>query len=115
MPPGLDDPIFVFFIFIFAPLFYAPLFLFGMGLAKLHAFENMQKEKKWYVIGAILVPVGLAFKAFSFIENNFSGMLLMGGSQLLAVGYVCLVALFFLIRDLYSCSHLLLKVSASYR
>lgn len=98
MPPGLDDPIFVFIIFIFAPLFYAPLFLFGMGLAKKHAFENMQKEQKWYLLGAILVPVGLAFKAFSHIENNFSSILLMGGSQLLAVGYVCLAALLFKTR-----------------
>ncbi|QDQ00432.1 DUF418 domain-containing protein [Lysinibacillus fusiformis] len=98
MPPGLDDPIFVFIIFIFAPLFYAPLFLFGMALAKMRAFENMQKEQKWYIFGAILVPLGLACKALSFLENNFSSMLLMGGSQLLAVGYVCLVALFFKTR-----------------
>jgi len=95
LPPGMDDPAFIFIILIFAPIFYAPLFLLGMGLAKKQAFVNMEDEKKWYKLGALLVPIGLACKSFSFIENNFSNLLLMGGSQLLAIGYVCLVALLF--------------------
>ncbi|MBK3496028.1 DUF418 domain-containing protein [Viridibacillus sp. YIM B01967] len=74
------------------------LCLFGMGLAKTQAFVNMENEKKWYLIGALLIPVGLACKSFSFIESTFSGMLMMNGSQLLAVGYVCLAALLYKTR-----------------
>lgn len=74
------------------------LCLFGMGLAKKQAFVNMENEKKWYLIGSFLVPIGLACKSFSFIESSFSGMLMMNGSQLLAVGYVCLAALLYKTR-----------------
>ncbi len=95
LPPGMDDPIILFIMLIFAPIFYAPLFLLGMGLAKKQAFVNMEHEKKWYWIGSILVPVGLACKSLSFIESNFSNILMMGGSHLLAIGYVCLAALLF--------------------
>ena len=62
-------------------------------LQKKRAFENMQAERRWYVLGALLVPIGLICKSISFIDSNFSGMLLMGSSQLLSVGYICLAAL----------------------
>ncbi|MDM5246014.1 MULTISPECIES: DUF418 domain-containing protein [unclassified Lysinibacillus] len=98
LPPGMDDPAFIFILLIIAPVFFASLFLFGMGLAKKQAFVNMEDEKKWYKLGALLVPIGLACKSLSFIESNFSGMLMMGGSQLLSVGYVCLAALLYKTR-----------------
>lgn len=99
LPPGLDDAGFVVFLLIFlAPIYTAALTLFGMGLAKKQAFVNMEDEKKWYKLGALLVPIGLALKSLSFIENNFSGMLLTAGSELLAVGYVCLAALVYKTR-----------------
>jgi len=77
------------------PMVIHPLLLFGMGLAKTQAFTNMENEKKWYLIGVLLVPVGLACKCFSFIDSYFSGMLMLTGSQLLSVGYVCLAALLY--------------------
>ncbi|KOS60531.1 DUF418 domain-containing protein [Lysinibacillus agricola] len=98
VPPGMDEPIFLFIILIFAPIFYAPLFLLGMGLAKKRAFVNMEDEKKWYSIGSMLVPVGLACKGMSLIESNFSDILMTGGSQLLSIGYVCLAALLYKTR-----------------
>ncbi|MFJ7954497.1 DUF418 domain-containing protein [Lysinibacillus sp. NPDC048646] len=72
-----------------------PLILFGMGLGKTQAFVNMENEKKWYLIGLLLVPLGLACKSYSYIDSYFSGML---GSQLLSVGYVCLAALLYKTR-----------------
>ena len=65
-----------------------------MALAKKQAFVEMNKEMKWYKLGALLVPIGLVCKSVSFIESEsaFSSILLMGGSQLLAIGYVCLAA-----------------------
>jgi len=94
--PGMDDAGLVLFLLIFlAPMVTTSLTLFGMGLAKKQAFVNMDDEKKWYKLGALLVPIGLALKSLSFIESNFSGMMLTGGSELLAVGYVCLAALLY--------------------
>lgn len=97
LPPGIDDSGLVIFLLVFlAPMYTTALTLFGMGLAKKQAFVNMEDEKKWYKLGSLLVPIGLACKSLSFIiESNFSGMLLIGGSELLAVGYVCLAALIY--------------------
>ncbi|MGE7842607.1 DUF418 domain-containing protein [Lysinibacillus sp. NPDC093712] len=100
MPPGSDDPLLFYSLIIFGPLFSAPLFLLGMGLAKNHAFENMQNKRKWYVLGSLLVPIGITCKSISFIASNFSTMLLIGGSQLLAVGYIFLAALLFQTRPI---------------
>lgn len=100
-PPGTDDTGLAFFLStILKPIFGTTLILFGMGLAKKQAFVNMEDEKKWYKIGTLLVPIGLALKSlsFSFVESNFSSMLLTGGSLLLAVGYVFLAALFYKTR-----------------
>ncbi|MFJ7737305.1 DUF418 domain-containing protein [Lysinibacillus sp. NPDC097287] len=105
MPPGFDDPIFLLIMFALAPLFIAPLFLFGMGLAKNRSFENMQHEQKGYMFGALLVPIGLLCKATSFIDSNFSNILLMGGSLLLSVGYLYLAALLFTTRPVQLLSH----------
>ncbi|XRD25389.1 DUF418 domain-containing protein [Lysinibacillus fusiformis] len=96
--PGMEDPSFIFIVLIFAPMFYAPLFLFGMALAKKQAFTKMDEEVKWYKLGALLVPIGLACKSVSFIEGTFSSILMMGGSQLLALGYVSLAALLYKTR-----------------
>ncbi|MEB2281997.1 DUF418 domain-containing protein [Lysinibacillus xylanilyticus] len=100
VPPGMDDAGLVFVLLVFlAPMYTSALTLFGMGLAKKQAFVNMEDEKKWYKLGALLVPIGLALKSLSFIiESSFSGMLLIGGSELLAVGYVCLAALIYKTR-----------------
>lgn len=95
LPPGFDDPLLFYSALIVDPLFFAPMFLLGIALAKNHAFEHMKNERKRYVLGSLLVPVGIACKSISFIENNFSNMLLIAGSLLLAVGFLCLAALLF--------------------
>ncbi|MFP3918545.1 DUF418 domain-containing protein [Lysinibacillus telephonicus] len=95
MPPGFEDPILIIFLLFFAPLMYAPMFLFGMGLAKIRAFEDMDKERKWYVIGSFFVPIGLVCKALSQIENDWSGIFLQGGSIILSIGYISLFALIY--------------------
>lgn len=100
MPPDIDDPVMIYIMILFAPLFFAPLFLLGMGLAKNHAFENMQDEKKWYILGSLFVPIGITCKSISFIDSPFSSMLLVGGSMVLAVGYICLAALLFHFRPI---------------
>lgn len=100
MPPDIDDPVMIYIMILFAPLFFTPLFLLGMGLAKNHAFENMQDEKKWYILGSLFVPIGITCKSISFIDSPFSSMLLVGGSMVLAVGYICLAALLFHFRPI---------------
>lgn len=96
VPPGFgDSPLFILVMLIFAPIFYAPMFLFGMALAKIRAFENMERERKWYIAGSILVPIGLIGKAFGQEENNWTGVLLQGGSILLSIGYISLFALLY--------------------
>ncbi|WP_346235430.1 DUF418 domain-containing protein [Lysinibacillus telephonicus] len=95
MPPGFEDPILIIMLLFFAPLMYAPMFLFGMGLAKIRAFEDMDKERKWYVIGSFFVPIGLIFKALSQIENDWSSIFLLGGSIILSIGYISFFALIY--------------------
>ncbi|MBG9454779.1 membrane protein [Lysinibacillus sphaericus] len=80
---------------IFMIVSLLPLFLVGMGLAKIRAFENMDNEKKWYLLGVLLVPIGLFCKSLGLIENNLSLMFSTVGKTLLSLGYVCLAALLY--------------------
>ncbi|WP_254660126.1 MULTISPECIES: DUF418 domain-containing protein [Lysinibacillus] len=82
-------------LLLVAPLFYVPLFLLGMALAKMRAFENMEREQKWYRLGLILVPIGVLCKYSSLKEGDLSTMLQMSGAQVLALGYVCVAALLY--------------------
>ncbi|MCP1143758.1 DUF418 domain-containing protein [Lysinibacillus endophyticus] len=95
MPPGFEDPIFIIILLIVAPFIYIPMFLFGMGVAKLGAFENLKAGRKWYVSGSILVPIGLICKTLGLMKNNWAGVLSMGGSMLLSIGYISLFALLY--------------------
>ncbi|RKQ18137.1 DUF418 domain-containing protein [Ureibacillus endophyticus] len=95
MPPGFEDPIFIIILLIVAPFIYIPMFLFGMGVAKLGAFENLVTERKWYVRGSIFVPIGLICKALGLLKNDWAGVLSMGGSMLLSIGYISLFALLY--------------------
>ena len=95
MPPGFEDPIFIIVLLIAAPLIYIPMFLFGMGVAKLGAFENLQAERTWYVRGSIFVPIGLICKAVGLLKNDWAGLFSMGGAILLAIGYISLFALLY--------------------
>lgn len=93
--PGMEDPLVYMANVIFGLVLHLPLFLVGMGLAKVRAFENMEQEKKWYMLGALLVPIGLLCKSLGLMENSFSPMFSMGGAMLLSLGYVCLAALLY--------------------
>ncbi len=95
MPPGFEDPIFITILLIVAPFIYIPMFLFGMGVAKLGAFENLKAGRKWYVSGSILVPIGLICKTLGLMKNNWAGVLSMGCSMLLSIGYISLFALLY--------------------
>jgi len=90
--PGIEDPI-VAIGMIFVKFIYLPLFLVGMGLAKIHAFENMEQEKKWYMLGVLLVPIGLLCKSLGLLGNNF--IFSKDCAMLLSLGYVCLAALLY--------------------
>ncbi|WP_234007831.1 DUF418 domain-containing protein [Lysinibacillus sp. FJAT-14745] len=82
-------------LFLVVPLFYVPLFLLGMALAKMRAFENMEREQKWYKLGMILIPIGVLCKYLSLKAGDLSTMLNMSGAQVLALGYVCVAALLY--------------------
>jgi len=82
-------------LLLVAPLFFAPLFLLGMTLAKMRAFENIEREQKWYKLGMILLPVGILCKYLSLKEGDLSTVLHMSGGQILALGYVCVAALLY--------------------
>ncbi|WP_255505099.1 DUF418 domain-containing protein [Lysinibacillus sphaericus] len=93
--PGMEDPLVYMAKVIFGLVLHLPLFLVGMGLAKIRAFEHMEQEKKWYMLGVLLVPIGLLCKSLGLMENSSSPMFSMGGAMLLSLGYVCLAALLY--------------------
>lgn len=95
LPPIFEDPILIFIMLLLLPFNTLPMFLVGMGLAKIRAFEQMEMERKWYKLGACLVPIGLAFKAIGQFEHSWSGVLLIGGSFILSIGYISLFALIY--------------------
>lgn len=97
IPPGFDDPFYLFLLLVLAPFSMISLFLIGMGMAKIQFFKHPNREKRYYVIGTFLVPVGLALKALSFNSNieAWSAILLQMGGQMLALGYVSLFALLY--------------------
>lgn len=94
-PPIFEDSIVLFIALLFSPLFSIPMFLFGMGLAKIRAFEQMEKEQIWYKVGTFFVPVGLIFKTIGQFEHSWTGVLTTSGSILLSIGYISLFALIY--------------------
>lgn len=96
-PLIFESEFFVLFIVILAPFMTAPLFLFGMAAAKGNLFTRPGVEQKWYKVGAILLPIGLALKSGSVLlqENAWSAILLNIGAQLLSVGYISIFAILF--------------------
>ncbi|WP_342599763.1 DUF418 domain-containing protein [Psychrobacillus sp. FSL H8-0483] len=96
-PLLVENEILLLFVMIFAPFMTAPLFLFGMAAAKGKIFTKPHAEQKWYKVGAILLPVGLALKSVSVIyeENAWSAILLTVGAQLLSLGYIAAFSILF--------------------
>lgn len=96
-PLLVEDEIFLLIAMIFVPFMTAPLFLFGMAAAKGSIFTRPHAEQKWYKVGAMLLPVGLALKSVSVIyeENAWSAILLNVGAQLLSLGYIAAFSILF--------------------
>jgi len=96
-PLLLENEIFLLFAMILAPFMTAPLFLFGMAAAKGKIFTKPHVEQRWYKVGAILLPVGLALKSVSVVyeENAWSAILLTVGAQLLSLGYIAAFSILF--------------------
>ncbi|MCK1997114.1 DUF418 domain-containing protein [Psychrobacillus psychrodurans] len=96
-PLFFDDEFFLLFVMILAPFMTAPLFLFGMAAAKGKLFTRPSLEQKWYKIGVVLLPIGLALKTSSILllQNDWSAILLNVGAQFLSLGYISLFALLF--------------------
>ncbi|WP_106769767.1 DUF418 domain-containing protein [Paenibacillus faecalis] len=87
---------FMFFAMLLTPVLVGAMFLFGMAAAKYGKFMSPKQEQGSYLQLAILfVPLGIAAKtaAIMFGETNaWSGVLQMGGAQILALGYIYLFA-----------------------
>lgn len=95
LPPIFEDPILVIIMVLILPFNTIPMFLIGMGLAKIHAFEQRGKERKWYKVGSCLVPIGLIFKTIAQFEHSWTAIALTGGSFILSLGYISLFALIY--------------------
>ncbi|KGA96934.1 hypothetical protein BALCAV_0213345 [Alkalihalobacillus alcalophilus ATCC 27647 = CGMCC 1.3604] len=76
------------------PLMIAPLFLFGMYAAKKQWFTVPSAERRMYKKGLFLIPVALLAKSLYFIfpEVHWLGMFSLLGANLLALGYIFLIA-----------------------
>lgn len=77
------------FILIITPIPILPMMILGMVLAKYNVFYALAKERKWYMFGTLLIPSGLYVKYMS-TQNPL--IYLFDNGELLALGYVCLIA-----------------------
>ncbi|MGG4108682.1 DUF418 domain-containing protein [Paenibacillus lautus] len=94
MPIDLPDWLMLLVILI-APLMSAPMFLFGMVAAKRGRFLHPSNEIKLYLRWSLLVPVGLGLKTAGVMlgsTHGLSGIFMMLGGPLLALGYIHLFA-----------------------
>ncbi|MED3690003.1 DUF418 domain-containing protein [Peribacillus butanolivorans] len=90
MPPGFEDPIFIFFLLLLSPIFMLPMFLLGMAMAKRQYFINPAQEKRSYLLGWLFFPVGLVLKLLAYKAGlvAYSAIFTQVGGQLLAIGYI---------------------------
>ncbi|MHA7963926.1 DUF418 domain-containing protein [Paenibacillus sp. CAU 1782] len=94
-PLGLDDTVMA-AVAILAPVMLLPMFLFGMAAAGTELFRHPQRERRKYLLCALVfVSIGGALKFFSVFHifgiELASGSLI--GGPLLAIGYLFLAAL----------------------
>ncbi|MCQ6563236.1 DUF418 domain-containing protein [Paenibacillus mendelii] len=85
----------VILLILFAPVFLAPMFLFGMAAASKQWFHNPRKERSRYSrLTLLFLPAGLTMKTAAVLwsASPWSGVLMIGGGQLLALGYIFLLA-----------------------
>ncbi|NGP46343.1 DUF418 domain-containing protein [Bacillaceae bacterium SIJ1] len=82
---------------LLAPIMMSPLFLFGMYAARTNRFAQPMKERKGYVIGALLLPVGLGMKGSAYLMpyNVWTDTLVGIGAPLTAIGYICAFSLLY--------------------
>ncbi len=77
------------FTIIITPIPILPMMVLGMILAKYKVFHDLERERKWYMIGFLLIPIGLYTKYIS-LSNPF--IYLFDNGEVLALGYIFLVA-----------------------
>lgn len=97
MPPGFEDPIFIFFLLLMSPIFMLPMFLLGMALAKIKYFSDPVKEQKSYLLGWLFFPIGVALKLLAYTAGleAYSAVFIQVGGQLLAIGYILIFSFFY--------------------
>ena len=97
IPPGFEDPIFLFILLLMSPLFMLPMFLLGMAMAKMNYFSHPAKEQKTYLFGWLLFPIGVVLKLLAYTDGleAYSAIFIQVGGQLLAIGYILLFAFFY--------------------
>ncbi|MFJ8263162.1 DUF418 domain-containing protein [Rummeliibacillus sp. NPDC094406] len=85
-----ENPVIIFFILMITPILSAPLFLLGMAAAKLNLFSDPHKLLATYKKWVLLIPVGVALKAWGHLmeNSNWSGIGLIIGGPILALGYI---------------------------
>ncbi|WP_244908141.1 DUF418 domain-containing protein [Paenibacillus campinasensis] len=97
--PPLDLPEWVMLIVILiVPFMNAPMFLFGMAAAKKGRFLQPSAEATTYLRWSLLVPLGLVLKTAAVLLGSthaLSGVCIVLGGQLLALGYIHLFALLY--------------------
>lgn len=96
--PGFGTPVMMLYLSMFATIYYLPIFLIGMAMAKRRFFREPEEERKQYVIGTLLVPIGLLLKTLSslkIVPDEWIDLLRFSGGPLLAIGYIFLFALLY--------------------
>lgn len=87
---------------LFTPVLISSMFLFGMAAARMKLLHRPSEERSRYIrYAAILIPVGLALKAFGFLqpELGIGGSILTFGGTVLALGYISAFALMFSVKE----------------
>ncbi|MGG3890731.1 DUF418 domain-containing protein [Metabacillus fastidiosus] len=94
----MDIPVYLSILMLFlSPFFVGPLFLFGMYAAKIKMFTKPHLEKKKYLLGTLLIPIGLLMKTAFYIGsiNAVTGILAAIGAYVLTFGYIFAFALMY--------------------
>ena len=97
IPPGFEDPIFLFILLLMSPIFMLPMFLLGMAMAKVSYFSHPAKEQKSYLLGWLFFPIGLVLKLLAYKSGlePYSAIFIQVGGQLLAIGYILIFSFFY--------------------
>ncbi|WP_332646598.1 DUF418 domain-containing protein [Lysinibacillus sp. 54212] len=85
----------VILFFVLSPLTLGPLAFLGMGYARKRIFTDPQNDKALYKKLALMLPVGIVFKAFLILHLPFQYFFFSVGAWLVAGGYIGIFALLY--------------------